>query len=368
MIIAYDLRYASDHFAGIGTHAFALLETLLDLPGEERYLVLWNPDGGNSRFDLGPVRSHPRVEWVERRFHPIQPWGAVQVGAWLRARRPDVYLSPFSLRPFAPGCPDVLTVYDVAPLRVQHASSPLIHGLYLLSLWRAISAHFIVTGSEFSRGEIIALTGARAERVRTTRLGVPPRLRSETPRRPEHFEDRRFALVVGDNRPRKNLELLAHAWASMGEAPPLSLVGVGPVDRRFPSLLAVADSAGARGVDHLGWREPAELAWLYAHAELVLLPSRYEGFGYPIVEAFAEGIPIVASDIPVFHEVGGAAAAYVDPQDPAAWAREIVRLASDAEARERMKQAGRARAGELTYRKTADVTLAVLREAAGRRS
>lgn len=367
MIVAYDLRFASDHFAGIGTHAHALLESLLELPGDERYVVLWNPAWRNTRFDLDRVRANPRVEWVERDYHPIRPWGAVQVGAWLRRLKPAVYLCPFSLRPFAPGCPDVLTVFDVAPLRVKHSASAFLHLLYLLSLRRAVTARYIVTASEFSRREIVALTSARPERVRATLLGVAPGARADAPRRPEALAAERYALVVGDNRPRKNLDLLVRAWAAMGEAPALPLVGVGPVDPRFPSLPDLAARAGARAVTHLGWLEPAELAWLYAHAEIVLMPSLYEGFGLPIVEAFTAGVPVLASDIPVFHEVGAQAAAFAPPGDPAAWTRELVRITGDAVTRERMRQAGLARAAELTYRRTAEATLAVLREAAGSR-
>lgn len=364
MIVAYDLRYASDHFAGIGTHAYALLEALLDLPGDERYTVLWNPVWPNTRFDFDRIRANPRVHWVEHDFHPIQPWGAVQVGAWLRRVKPAVYLSPFSLRPFAPGCPDVLTVFDVAPLRVKHSASAFLHVLYLLSLRRALTARRIVTASEFSRREIIALTGVRPERVRTTLLGVASSIRVDAPRRPGRLAAERFALVVGDNRPRKNLDLLVRAWAAMGDAPRLALVGVGPADPRFPSLPDLAAAAGARGVDHLGWLVPAELAWLYARAEIVLLPSLYEGFGLPIVEAFAAGVPVLASDIPVFREVGADAAAFAPPGDSAAWTRELVRITGDVAARERMQRAGYARAAELTYRRTAEATLAVLREAA----
>jgi glycosyltransferase involved in cell wall biosynthesis len=367
MIIAYDLRYASDHFPGIGTHAYALIEALLELPGQDRFVLLWNPDGRNSRYDFDRLRSSPRVDWVERRYHAIQPWGAVQVGAWLREVRPDVYFSPFSLRPVASGCPEVLTIYDVAPLRVHHAWSAVIQALYLLSLRYAVTARFIVTCSEFSRREIVELTAARAEHVRVTPLGVAPRVRGVDPRRPDRLTAERFALVVSDNRPRKNLDLLARAWAGMGDVPQLALVAVGPADPRFPSLLDRAAHWGAHGVEHLGWVKPEELAWLYAHAQVVLLPSTYEGFGYPLVEAMAEGVPALVSDIPVLREVGAEAAIYADPCNPADWVQAVLRLTGDAGVYERMRQLGRERATELTYQKTAEATLAVLREAAASR-
>src|SRR5439155_20374032 len=107
---------------------------------------------------------------------------------------------------------------------------------------------------------------------------------------------RRSALGVADTRPRKTLQVLAAAWGRLGAEPPLALVGAGPVELRYPSLAALAERAGARDVHQLGWVGPGELAWLYRNAELVLFPSLYEGFGFPLVEAFADGVPALASD------------------------------------------------------------------------
>jgi len=363
MIVAYDLRYASDHFAGIGKHAYALLESLLELPGEERYAVLWDPRERTTRYDLGALRANPRVEWHEHPYHFIHPWGAWQVGRWLRRVKPDVYLSPFSLRPFFSGVPEVLTVHDVAALRVAHAASPHLNHLLYLSLLYAARASALITDSEFSRGEIVATLPVPPRRVHAILLGVPASPASPVvPRRPAGWSAERFAIVVGDNRPRKNLAMLARAWSELGPSDGLVLAGIGPVDPRFPSLEQEAQRAGALQVTQLGWVPPEEWAWLYENAELLVLPSYYEGFGFPVLEAFVAGLPAVVSDIPVFREVGVAAAAYVDPHDPAAWVREVRRVASDAEARERMRAAGRARAGELTYQATATATLALLRE------
>ena len=77
MLIAYDLRYAADHFTGIGTHAFALFEALLELPGEERYAVLWDPRLDDRRYGVTRFASHPRVHWTERAASPLTPLGMV---------------------------------------------------------------------------------------------------------------------------------------------------------------------------------------------------------------------------------------------------------------------------------------------------
>ncbi len=362
MIVAYDLRFACDHFVGIGTYAFALLEALLALPGDERYVVLWDPRQAHARFDLAGVRAHARVTWVERPYPPLGPRALVQVGVWLRRLTPDVYFSPFHLLPLMPGCPCVLTVHDVRPLRFRDELDPVRRALFRLSLQRACRARLLVTVSDFSRAEIVALLPAAPARVRTVRPGVQPRLGSLAPERPSAVPDGPFALVVGDNRPHKNHVVLASAWARFGASPPLALVGAGPVDARHPDLAVLARRAGAQA-HHLGRVSQRELVWLYQHATLLLFPSRYEGFGSPLAEAFAQGLPAVASDLPVLREIGGGAASFVEPDRTDRWADAVDDLARDAGARQRMIVAGRVRAADLTYGQTARGLLEVLHEA-----
>jgi glycosyltransferase involved in cell wall biosynthesis len=362
--IAYDLRYADGHFTGIGTHAYALLESLLDLPGDERYLVLWNPNVRRPRYGLDRIASHPRVTWTEKPFHPMHPIGTVQVGAWLRRIRPAVYYSPFYLLPVAAACPCVLTIHDVWPLRMPEGFSWPRLMLFRASLAVARRARFIVTSSEFSRNEITQLVPMPRDQVRSIRLGVPPRPEPLLPSRPKQLSERPYALVVGDNRLRKNLVTLARTWARMSPEPPLDLISAGPNDPRYPTLAELAAREGARHVSSLGWVSEEELEWLYGHAEIMLFPSLYEGFGFPLVEAFERGQPIVASDLPPLREIGEGVARFADPHSPDRWADEVLRLARAPEEVVRLRALGRERALELSYRATAEATLALLREAA----
>jgi len=119
----------------------------------------------------------------------------------------------------------------------------------------------------------------------------------------------------------------------------------------------------ARSVTTLGWVSEAELEWLYARAEMVLFPSRYEGFGFPIVEAFARGLPVVAADTETFHEVAGSAARFANPDRPDAWAEAVRDLMGSPEALETARAAGRARARVLDYVQTARATLDLIRGA-----
>lgn len=361
MRIAFDLRYAADHFTGIGTHAWCLFQALLEQPGDERYVVLWNPRLAHRRYDVRALARHPRVEWTEHRIDPMSPAGNWATGAWLRRVRPDLYLSPFYLVPFRAPCPCVVTLHDVWPLRLPHGLSWAKRALFRASLARLSRARLVLTSSAFSRDEIVGLLGLDPARVQAVLLGAPP-APGRPGARPAGAPDGPFALVVGDNRPRKNLALLARVWAARACAG-TTLVSAGPLDPRYPSLAELARRTGAPQVVSLGWVGDDELEWLYAHAALLLFPSRYEGFGLPMVEAFARGVPVIGADTPTLAEVAGGAALLLDPDDDEAWTRGVGRLLGDAGERDRRIDAGRARAAALTYRATAERTLALLRAA-----
>ncbi len=361
--VAYDLRFAADHFPGIGTHAFCLIEELLRLPGDTRYIVLWNPGLRQTRFDFTPIREHPRVTWVEKRWAPVAPHLMPRLGSWLREVGPDLYFSPFYLLPVGAPCPCVLTLHDVWPLRLPGGLPFLRRMSYQVMIAWAARARLVVTSSEFSKREIAELSAVSESQVRVVPLGVPPERAAIEPRRPASLPRDPFALVVGVNKPHKNLPMLARAWALLGDKPPLQLVSAGPIDPRHARFDTLAREAGARQVTVLGRVEEDELAWLYSHATVVLFPTRYEGFGFPLVEAFRHGAATIASDIPTLRETGDGAAHFCDPDSPQAWADAIERVARDPEWRARLQDAGLERARHFTYERCARETLAVMHEA-----
>jgi alpha-1,3-rhamnosyl/mannosyltransferase len=355
MNIVYDLRYASDHFPGIGTYAHALFAALVELPTEDRYRVLWNPSAAGDRF--GRARKwHPRVEWIETEA-PALGWRApLATGAVLRRLGGDVYLSPFYLCPIGAPMPVVLTLHDALHLTRESGSSLWVRVRFALALQFARGAAALLTVSEFARRDLVRRAWLPASRLHVVPNGVPPRFPGE-PVRPAGVPDRPFALVVGANRPHKELGTLARAWRELGEPPALDLVAAGPIDPRFPSLAKLA--AGSH-VSELGSVSAAELEWLYAHAVLLVFPSLYEGFGLPLLEAADRGLPVIASDIPALRETGGDAARFVPPGDAAAWAAAVRELAADGAARGRMRDAGRLRARRFDVADSAARARAVL--------
>ncbi|HSU82950.1 MAG TPA: glycosyltransferase, partial [Thermoanaerobaculia bacterium] len=166
---------------------------------------------------------------------------------------------------------------------------------------------------------------------------------------------------------RKNVPALLAAWRLLRargiDPPPLVLCG--GWGWKAEEIRQEIETAGREGwAVHLGYVGPGELAALYAAAELVALPSFYEGFGLPAIEALQAGAPLVASDLPVLREVAGDAALYAPPDRPDLWADRISELLADGDLREEMRRKGRERAREFDWRRAAGETAGAFRKAA----
>jgi alpha-1,3-rhamnosyl/mannosyltransferase len=178
-----------------------------------------------------------------------------------------------------------------------------------------------------------------------------------------------YALFVGTLEPRKNLGTLLEAFGrlradvaeggrAVAEAPELVLCGA----RGWKTeQLEAALESGRRGgwLRVLGYVPDPELVRWYRGARMVLCPSLYEGFGLPLVEAMWAGAPLVCSDIPVFREVGGDAALYVEPESVTAWCEAVLRVWQSAELRTRLSAAGRRRLAEFDWNVAAERTFEV---------
>src|SRR5206468_1687320 len=124
----------------------------------------------------------------------LSPWFPLGTGSWLRALRPDVYLSPYHLLPAGCGCPRAVTIHDVRPLRFPGELPVVRRALYRWSVRRAAGAEALFTVSEFSRSEILACLPVQPGRVHLARPGVSSALRALLPRRPRGLPEGAFAL------------------------------------------------------------------------------------------------------------------------------------------------------------------------------
>ncbi len=217
----------------------------------------------------------------------------------------------------------------------------------------AASCAAILTDSLFSRDELARVLEYPRERIHAIHLGCEPPL----PARPGGLDPSpygRFALFVGEAEPRKGLDGLARALRTLRErGRDIALVVVGRVADPPESLGAIPSYVQGHVND-------ADLAALYRSCALFVYPSRYEGFGLPVLEAMSYGAPVVASNATAIPEAGGDAALYVPPDDIAALADAIDRVLADPALAATLRERGYLRAASMTWRETARRTLEVL--------
>ncbi len=174
--------------------------------------------------------------------------------------------------------------------------------------------------------------------------------------------DRRVLLSASAKRPHKNLLRLLDAHASLVPAERPVLVLPGYATPHEAQLRARAAALGtADDVRFPGWVSAADMAGLYALADAFVFPSLYEGFGLPVLEAMARGVPVACSDRSSLPEVAGDAALLFDPLDVGAMAGTLRRLLGDEALRMRLAEAGTRRAASFTWAHTAELTVASYR-------
>jgi glycosyltransferase involved in cell wall biosynthesis len=195
-------------------------------------------------------------------------------------------------------------------------------------------------------------------------LGVRPPAAFDADARAEadrwHALERPYVLSVGTAEPRKNLSVLVEAMRALGRDD-VDLVLVGPAGWGEDVATLVAP-LGDR-VQRLGFVPDADLGHLYAGAAAFAYPSRWEGFGLPVLEAMAHGAPVVTSAGTACAEVAGDAGLLVAADDSAALGQALARLLVDPAEADRRRALGRARAAELTWERTADLTADAYAEA-----
>jgi glycosyltransferase involved in cell wall biosynthesis len=303
-------------------------------------------------------------------------WARGELLAVARAARrmhADLIHCPANLGPLRSRVPVVLTVHDLLPFR-HPEYVPGAYAVILRSLIRfaARGARRVITISEASRADI-----ARYLRVPPDRVDVIPLAGSPVEGFPIEGTDTGTSdaggqqrgtnqvLAVGNRMPHKNFDALLEALARIPEAerPHLTITGSHGDDPLAPVVdrLALGPWVSLRG-----WLSDAELEALYRASALLAFPTLFEGFGLPALEAMARGLPVLASDLPVLHEVAGDAADYVDPSDIGALADALMRLLQDPARLQRMSELGLSRAAEFSWRRAATATLASFQLASGR--
>ncbi len=327
---------------------------------ELRHALARRDDCSISAFALGR-RSHPLPADVRHLPVPLRiiqrGWAAAGLPrAEHIAGRVDVVHS-LDLVPPPTTAPLVITVHDLVT-----AERPELHAARSRRMQeaqrRALSRAAAVLAVSRATADALAAHGVDRARLHVTPNGLTP-----LPPPVDPPVRRSYLLVVGTLEPRKGHEVLLRALARARHRD-LEIVFAGPPAHGAATLTALAEQLGlADRLTLLGPVSDAVLAGLYRDAQVLCMPSLGEGFGLPVLEAMASGLPVLASDLPAIREVAGDAALLVAPGNADALADALTRILGDAPLRERLRAEGPARAAAFTWEATAEATVRAYRSA-----
>jgi glycosyltransferase involved in cell wall biosynthesis len=372
MRLGLDLLFLVPHeTGGRETYARQLIATMLEVePGLSATAFVNRDAGPDVRRSFGahiavrqiPVSARSPAQWAAGEL-ALLPRAATRAGV-------DVLHSLANFAPATGRFARVLTIHDLQYRAVPELLTPA---------RRAGTAAMI--GLAVRRAARIIAVSAFTARELESELSVPPgridvipngpgapageAIPEATLRERHELGDRPVALTVSTALPHKNLEALLEAVAltRADRRPVIVLAGAGTDSE---ALQARARRAGVEADCRLlGFQPAGALQGLYSLASCVVVPSLYEGFGLPVLEAMARGVPVACSDIPALREVAGDAALEFSPRAPEI-AAAITRLITDEALARRLAQAGRHRAEAFTWRAAAEATLDCYRRALGR--
>jgi len=323
----------------------------------------------NSIFQ-NAVESGPHYQWSVLRS--VVTGANCSVASSLRGRI-DVFHATDHHIPKLKGIPVVATLMDAIPLSHPEWGNPQLRWLKN-ALWKKTVtwADQVITISEFSKAEIVQHFGIPADRIKITYLGVdekysipiPAHLKAATLQK---FKlERPFFLCVGTLQPRKNIERLLSAFDNLPDSVKahFDLIIVGRhgwgVENLVTQLTQLSHNPNAH-VKWLGGVSEADKLALLQSATSLVFPSLSEGFGLPLVEGFASGTPVIASNTTSLGEVAGSAALGFNPLQTEALMQAMQTMADNPDLRSEFAQKGRARAAEFTWAKCAAQTQHIYR-------
>jgi glycosyltransferase involved in cell wall biosynthesis len=356
---------------GMEVAARELIPALIDAAPDVRFTAFVNREAAEAKDGpwgellpavTVPVNARNRLQWV-RGEQMLLPRLAAREGI-------DLLHSLASTAPAGGRFRRVVTVHDLIYARFPETHSGIRDlGMRLLVPLAVRRSDRVIVDSHSTQSDLVELLGTAAERIDVVPLGVGAVRRCEPMTAQElrarlDLGERRVVLSLSAKRPHKNLLALIDALACIpAERRPLLVLPGYPTAHEV-ELRERAHAIGVQtDVRFLNWLSGEEFEGLWQLAEVFVYPSLYEGFGLPVLEAMARGVPVACSNASSLLEVAGDAALTFDPGDKEAIAASLERLLSDQEEAERLRARGLERAREFTWQRTAQLTLASYRRA-----
>lgn len=375
MRIGVDVTAAVTQGGGIGRYTRELMQAVTTLDQENTYCLFSAKRLLNFPVP-NPIPSGPNIHYQASKL--AEKW---HYRLWYRLRLPipvqlltgqiDLFHSPdFVLPPVWPKVPTLLTVHDLSFLHYPNTfPERLVSYLNQVVPWSIKRATHILADSEATKGDLTNLWHVPAEKVTVLLSGVSPDFAPVTAvsqltavKTRYALGDAPYLLAVGTIQPRKNYQFLIRAFKPVAEQFPHNLIISGGKGWLYDEMMAEVTAQGLEGrVRFIGFVDDEDLPSLYSGADLFLFPSLYEGFGLPLLEAMACGVPVISSNASSLPEVGRDTAVYLSPHDGQSWSRTIIDLLKNDEKRQALGEKGVAHAATFSWKKTAVQLLKIYR-------
>jgi len=372
MRIGIDARTLSDDFPGIGRYTHNLLLAMQPQLGGDTLVILYDPENTRTRYSLARLAVQPGVQTVPFSCEIRTLAQQFALPRLLRELGVDVFHAPYFLTAYLRlPCPLVLSLFDLIPLAYPPSMPSRRDRLgYWLAVQLALSAaRAILVPSEATRADLARFFRSAVKRARVVpgaaAMGFAPASEEAIARVRERYRlPHRYILHVGTNKPHKNLQTLLEAYrnyhARTSPRERATLVLAGRHSPRYLDVRAWADEWSlGDAVRTLGQVPESDLAALYSGAACVVVPSCYEGFGLPVVEAMACGAPVLCSSAGSLAEVAGDGALVLAPYDVVAWSEAMALVAHDQGVQAFWRERGLRRATQFSWAAAAKATLEV---------
>lgn len=363
------LLSGSEGYRRAGIHHY-ISQVLAHLPSQDDLcyaLFSQQTSLAEARPDMTPITSR----WpTGRRWARILWEQSVWPLAAARSRLDLIHSMAFAL-PLLRPCPAIATIYDLSFIHYPE-SFPALQRLYLTTMTRHACrvARRVVAISESGRDDIHCFFGVPLSRIDVVRPGVDAVYAPRPVDEVEAFRIRRglpprFVLHVGTLQPRKNIPVLLEAMARLPAAlANVPLVLVGGKGWLYDEIFQRVNTLGLQGRVHFaGYVADEDLPLWYNAASILVLPSVYEGFGLPIVEALACGTPVVAANVSALPEAAGNAGLLFEPQDVDMLATHLTTLLSNSEVAATMRARGLAQVQHFSWERSGKEMLTTYRTA-----
>lgn len=352
---------------GIGEYAFQIINHLSQIKsGQEFRVYLKN----NPNSDL-PKETQ---SWKYKIIKPTPLWTqfALPFKLFTEKTKPDVFFSPTHYAPRFSPVSTVISIMDLSYIHFPELFTP--SDLFQLKNWTEYSvrkASKIITISNSSKNDIIKIYQVPENKVSVVYPGIKDMPTKTIPMddlQKKYSLPKEYILFVGTLQPRKNIVRLVEAFSLLKhdekfKNKDIKLVLVGKKGWQYEPIMEAPEKYNvADSVIFLDFVSDEDLPSLYKHAQFYILPSLYEGFGLPVLEAMKYDCPVITSNISSMPEAGGNAALYVDPENVTDITEKMVRLLTDKKLQNELIEKGKKQVSKFSWEKAGEKTLEILED------